>query len=91
MRGNCQKASEGYKLFLKMKGNIKYKSLAHQIEVMSEKELQSQLVRYFAADFRENMKNSKMKKKKFAFLLDTVESMRYQALRRGDGRALPGN
>lgn len=80
-------ANDGYKWFLRMKDNIKYKALAHQIEAMSEKELQNQLTRYFAADFRENVADRgevRKKKKKFAVLLDTVESMRYQALRRGD-------
>ncbi|MCM1026016.1 MAG: hypothetical protein NC432_06245 [Roseburia sp.] len=80
-------ANDGYKWFLKMRDNVKYKALAHRLEAMGEKELKNELVRYFAADFRENVearKEVKKKKKKFAFLLDTVESMRYQALRRGD-------
>lgn len=79
-------ANDGYKWFLKMRDNVKYKALAHQIEAMSEKELQNQLTRYFAADFRENVaaRRDFKKKKKCVFLLDTVESMRYQALRRGD-------
>lgn len=81
-------ANEGYKWFLKMRDSVQYKAVARQIETMEEKELRGQLVRYFAADFREcinTKKDKRKKKKKFAFLLDTVESMRYQTLRDGDG------
>lgn len=76
-------ASEGYKWFLRMRDNVQYKALAHQLEEMQLKEIRSRLVRYFAADFRDGMEKKK-RKKKFVILLDTVESMRYQALRRGD-------
>lgn len=82
-------ANEGYKWLLKMRDNVQYKAVAHRIEVMDEKELRGQLVRYFATDFielvREERRDKKknLQKKSFVFLLDTVESMRYQVLRSG--------
>lgn len=82
-------ANEGYKWLLKMRDNVRYKAVAHQVELMDEKELRSQLVRYFATDFleligEENKDRKKTgQKKSFVFLLDTVESMKYQVLRSG--------
>ncbi len=76
-------ANEGYKWFLKMRDNAQYKGLARQIEAMGEEELKGQLTRYFAADFCKYMEEKNKTGKKFAILLDTVESMRYQVLRSG--------
>lgn len=73
-------ANEGYKWLLKMRDDKKYKELAHRLEAMDERELRGQMVRFFAEDFRNILKNEKVGKK-CIFLLDTVESMRYQALR----------
>lgn len=71
-------ANEGYKWFLNMRNQMKYKAAARQIENMDVKELKEQLVQYFAADFIKLAGNHQ-----FIFLLDTVESMRYHALRAG--------
>lgn len=76
-------ANEGYKWLLKMRDDKKYKELAHRLEAMDERELRGQMVRFFAEDFRNIFKNEKVGKK-CIFLLDTVESMRYQALRCAD-------
>lgn len=76
-------ANEGYKWFLKMRSSMQYKAVAAQIEAMDARELKEQLTRYFAADFCAFMEEKNKKKKKIAFLLDTVESMRYQVLRSG--------
>lgn len=76
-------ANEGYKWLLKMRDDKKYKELAHRLEAMDERELRGQMVRFFAEDFRNILKNEKVGKK-CIFLLDTVESMRYQALRCAD-------
>lgn len=77
-------ANEGYKWFLKIRENGQYKALAKQIEAMEPKQLKGQLVRYFATDFCEFLKSKNKKDRRFVFLLDTVESMRYQTLRRGE-------
>lgn len=77
-------ANEGYKWFLKIRENGQYKALARQMEAMEPKQLKGQLVRYFAVDFCEFIKTKNIKKRRFVFLLDTVESMRYQTLRRGE-------
>lgn len=77
-------ANEGYRWLRKMRDSVKYKTLTRQIEAMDEKELREQLCRYFAMDFGTLLEDKKNeKRKKFAFLLDTVESMRYQMLRSG--------
>ena len=78
-------ANEGYKWFLKMRDSAQYKGLARQIEAMGEEELKGQLTGYFAVDFCKFMEQKNRSRKKFALLLDTVESMRYQALRSGKG------
>ena len=87
-------ANEGYKLLCEAKNNEKCKPIAHDIEAMDKKELRSQLVKYFAMDFQAftigesgkttlKFKKDQKKRKNFVFLLDTLESMRYQVLRDG--------
>ncbi len=76
-------ANEGYKWFLKMRDNAQYKGMARQMEAMGEEELKGRLTGYFAADFCKFMEEKNKGRKKFAILLDTVESMRYQVLRSG--------
>lgn len=83
LSGAIDLANKGYKWFLDMRGSIQNKGLVHQIESMDAKELRGQLTEYFADDFRALVEDKNKKKIRFVFLLDTVESMRYQVLRSG--------
>lgn len=78
-------ANEGYKWFLEIRNSRQYKASAYQIEAMDADELKHELTKYFAIDFCAFMQKNNKKKKKIAFFLDTVESMRYQILRSGKG------
>lgn len=81
--GTIDLANKGYKWFRNIRDSVQNRGFVRQIEAMDEKELRGQLVRYFAEDFRIFVEDNHKNKKKFAFLLDTVESMRYQVLRSG--------